>query len=69
MNDAADVPTRRKLDVDVYHRMADAGIPGEEGRVELIDWKIIDMAPIGQSHASAVGGRCRISQPRHSEPT
>ena len=59
MDNAADVPTRRKLDVDVYRRVADAGILGEEDRVELIDGEIIDMAPIGQSHAATVGGLTR----------
>ena len=59
MDDAADVPTRRKLDVDIYYRMADAGILGEDDRVELIDGEIIDMAPIGQGHAAVVGGLTR----------
>ena len=69
MDNATDMPTRRKLDVDDNHRMAEAGILGEDDQVELIDWEIIDMAPIGQSHAAVVGGRHRISQPRRSEPT
>jgi Uma2 family endonuclease len=47
-------PTRHKLTVDDYHRMAEAGILGEDDRVELIDGEIIDMAPIGQDHAATV---------------
>ncbi len=54
--DDAIMPTRHKLDVDAYHRMADAGILGEDDRVELIDGEIIDMAPIGQGHAATVNG-------------
>ena len=56
MDDAALAPTRRKLDVDVYHRMAEAGILGEDDMVELVDGELIDMAPIGQGHAATVCG-------------
>ena len=56
MDDAGIVPVRHKLDVDAYHRMADAGIFGEEERIELIDGDLIDMAPIGQGHAAVVSG-------------
>ena len=59
MDDDDFMPTRRKLDVDVYHGMAEIGIFGEDDRVELIDGAIIDMAPIGQSHAAAVNGLTR----------
>jgi Uma2 family endonuclease len=50
------LPARHRLDVDDYHRMADAGILGEDDRVELIDGDLIDMAPIGQGHAAVVSG-------------
>lgn len=50
------VMTRHKLDVDAYDRMADAGILGQDDRVELIDGELIDMAPIGQGHAGIVNG-------------
>jgi Uma2 family endonuclease len=56
MDDAAVAPARHKLDVDDYHRMAEAGIFGEDDRIELIDGDLIDMAPIGQGHAAIVGG-------------
>lgn len=59
MDDATIMPTRHKLDVDQYYRMADAGILGEGDRVELIDGDIIDRAPIGQGHAAVVGGLTR----------
>ena len=54
MGDADVVVTRHKLNVDDYYRMADAGILGEDDRVEQIDGEIIDMAPIGQDHAGTV---------------
>jgi len=59
MDDAAVVPTRHKLDVDDYYRMADAGILRDGDRVELIDGELIDMAPIGQGHAAIVNGLTR----------
>lgn len=54
MDDATLLPARHRLDVDDYHRMADAGILGEDDRIELIEGDLIDMAPIGQGHAATV---------------
>jgi len=48
------VLTRRKLDVDEYHRMGEAGILDEDDRVELIEGELIEMAPIGSDHSGAV---------------
>jgi len=45
-------PTRHRLDVDGYYRMAEAGILSEPHRVELIDGEIIDMPAIGSPHAA-----------------
>ena len=53
-DDTGDLLTRHKLTVGDYYRMAEAGILGEEDRVELINGEIIDMAPIGVGHASVV---------------
>ncbi len=59
MTQAALLPSRHKVDVDQYYRMAGTGVfqPGE--RVELIDGDIIDMAPIGQEHEGSVIGMTR----------
>jgi Uma2 family endonuclease len=54
MDDAPILPARHKLDVDTYSRMAEAGIFGEDDRIELIDGDLIDMAPIGQGHVAIV---------------
>lgn len=45
---------RRQFSVEDYHRMRDAGIFGEEDRVELLDGEIIQMSPIGPLHAAIV---------------
>ncbi len=54
MNDVVIAPARHRLTVHDYHRMADAGIFGEDERIELIEGDLIDMAPIGQGHAAVV---------------
>jgi len=54
MDDAAVLPARHRLDVDLYYRMADAGMFGQDDRIELLDGDLIDMAPIGQGHAAVV---------------
>jgi Uma2 family endonuclease len=56
MDDVTVLPARHRLDVDVYYRMADAGIFGEDDRIELLDGDLIDRAPIGQGHAAVVNG-------------
>lgn len=55
MNDATPLaPTRHRLDVRAFYRMAEVGIIGEKDRIELIDGELIDMAPIGDRHVDAV---------------
>ncbi|MEG4346708.1 Uma2 family endonuclease [Microcoleus sp. A003_D6] len=45
---------RRLFTVQEYHLMNEAGILGEDDRVELIEGEIIQMAAIGTRHASCV---------------
>ncbi len=56
MDDSLVAPTRHRLTVHEYDRMAEAGVFGPEHRIELIDGDLIDMAPIGQEHAGNVDG-------------
>ncbi len=53
-------PTRHRLDVDAFYKMAEAGILTESPRVELIDGDIIDMTPIGIAHAGRTNRLIRI---------
>ncbi len=49
-----DLLNRHRLTVDEYYRMAEAGVLAPDARVELIEGEIVDMAPIGSRHGSAV---------------
>ena len=46
--------TRHRFMVEDYERMGDAGILGEDDRVELIAGEIVDMSPIRPRHAACV---------------
>jgi Uma2 family endonuclease len=46
--------SRRRFTVDEYERMAEAGILGEDDRVELLEGEIVEMAPIEPVHAGCV---------------
>ncbi|MDP6454112.1 MAG: Uma2 family endonuclease [SAR202 cluster bacterium] len=46
--------TRHRFSVDDYYRMAEVGILTHEERVELVLGEIVEMAPIGDRHASSV---------------
>jgi Uma2 family endonuclease len=45
---------RRRFTVEEYHKMAEAGIFGEDDRVELMDGEVVEMNPIGWRHARCV---------------
>jgi len=49
-----------RFTVAEYHRMAEAGILGEDSRVELIRGQIVDMAPIGAPHLGMVNRLNRL---------
>ncbi|MGH2731810.1 MAG: Uma2 family endonuclease [Actinomycetota bacterium] len=53
-------PQPHRFSVDEYYGMAEAGLLGEEARLELIDGEIIDMTPIGSRHAACLG-RLKLS--------
>jgi Uma2 family endonuclease len=52
--------TRRKLDVDEYHRMGEAGILRDDDRVELIEGELVQMTPIGNPHAGTANRLTRL---------
>jgi hypothetical protein len=45
---------RHRLTVRDYHRLGEAGIMGEDDRIELLEGQLVDMSPIGPRHALAV---------------
>lgn len=46
--------THYRLNVEQYHRMGETGVLEPDARVELIEGELLDMAPIGTRHWSAV---------------
>jgi Uma2 family endonuclease len=56
----APAPRKRRFTVDEYYRMAEAGVFGENDRVELLDGQIYVMSPIGSEHASCVDRLTRL---------
>ncbi len=51
---------RRLFTVEEYHRMGEAGILGDDERVELIEGEIVQMAPIGAGHIGCVINLTRL---------
>jgi Uma2 family endonuclease len=49
-----ELPRRHRITVEHFYRMAEAGLFAEDDRVELIEGEIIDVPPIGHSHAAVV---------------
>jgi Uma2 family endonuclease len=45
----------RRLDVDEYHKLIEAGVLGEDEHVELLEGVMLSMPPHGPPHASVVG--------------
>jgi Uma2 family endonuclease len=60
-------PTRRRLDVDAYYKMAETGILADPHHVELIDGEIFDMAAIGSPHAAVTNRLVRHFAPAAAE--
>jgi Uma2 family endonuclease len=45
---------QRRISVDEYHRMIQAGILGEDEKVQLIDGVLVQMTPQGRPHAFVI---------------
>lgn len=56
----AQVTRRRRFTVDEYHRTDEAGVLGEDARVELIGGAIMVGEPIGARHAGTVNRVARL---------
>jgi hypothetical protein len=56
----APAPRQRRFTVDEYYRMGEAGVFGEDDRVELLDGRIYVLSPIGSEHASCVDRLTRL---------
>jgi len=54
------VQTKHRFSVKEYYRMAEAGVLRPDARVELLNGEIIDMSPIGSTHAGTVKRFIRI---------
>lgn len=51
---AQETPCRVKFTVDEFERMCEAGIFGEDDRIELIDGELYEMPPAGEWHDAGV---------------
>jgi Uma2 family endonuclease len=51
---------RHAFTVHEWHRMGDAGLFGEDARLELLDGEVIEMAPIGSPHGGCVNRLTRL---------
>ncbi|HXG62738.1 MAG TPA: Uma2 family endonuclease [Planctomycetota bacterium] len=58
------IAARRLFSVEEYHRMAEAGIFTPHDRVELLEGEIVQMSPIGKSHAVCVDRLNRLLSER-----
>jgi Uma2 family endonuclease len=65
MNVAATVSTAvrerlRRINVEEFHRMIEAGILGEDESVQLIEGMLVTMTPQGRPHAYAIQELTRL---------
>jgi Uma2 family endonuclease len=51
---------QRRITLDEYHRMVEAGILGEDEHVELVDGVLVAMAPQGRAHARVIQRLTRL---------
>ncbi len=52
--------SRRRITVDEYHHMIEAGSLGEDDRVQLIAGTVVAMTPQGPAHALAIQNLTRL---------
>ena len=64
-----DQPTRHRLNVDDYYKMAETGVLKRGQRVELIDGEIIDLNAIGSPHAALMKRLNRLFAPAAADGT
>ena len=53
-------PTRHRLDINAYYKMAEAGILTDGQRVQLIDGEIIDLNAVGSAHAATMNDLAQL---------
>ena len=51
---------RRLLNIAEFHRIGEAGVLGEDDRIELVEGEMIEMAPIGSRHLAKVNRLARL---------
>jgi Uma2 family endonuclease len=54
------VAERKRFTIDEYHKLGNAGVLGENDRIELVEGELIQMAPIGSVHAAIVARLQRL---------
>lgn len=54
------VPARHRFSTGEWHRMGEAGLFGEDDRLELLDGEVLTMSPIGPRHAVCVDRLSRL---------
>src|SRR4051794_9374557 len=47
------LPTIHRFTVEDYHRIAEAGVIGEDDHVELIEGEMVEMTAIGRQHMAS----------------
>ncbi len=58
---------RHAFTTDEWHRMGNAGLFGEDARLELLDGEVIEMSPIGSPHGGCVNRLTRLLVTRLGE--
>ncbi len=58
---------RRRITAHEFRRMAEAGVFGEDERLELVEGDLIEMTPTGRGHAGFVNRLTRLFAPLASD--